>query len=100
MIAALIIFAAIDCPSAEAVERRINSMRAPDAGPLPYRIEVRHGESEVRVAALTHDGQTWLERSLPASVDCDRLEKAAAVVLLAWETQQPPAVPQVTEAPP
>src|SRR5439155_5839670 len=44
------------------------------------------------------EGQMWLERTLPAGEDCDALENAAAVVLLAWETQLPAPVQQVAES--
>ena len=59
MIAALMILAAVDCPAADAVERRLNSMRASDAGQAAdARRSFRAEDVEInqRVATPLSDG--------------------------------------------
>jgi hypothetical protein len=78
------------CPTAEAVQQRLNTLRTPGAVALWYRVDVRRAGDGITLKAVTAQGDTFLERSLPAAGPCEELEQAAAAVLLAWEAQLPP----------
>lgn len=91
------------CPSPQAVELKLASLRAPGASAPKYQLEVgRLGES-VLLTARDAGGALWLQRELPSTAPCAELEDAAAVVLLAWEGQLAPGevpVPEVKRVDP
>jgi hypothetical protein len=81
---------AVQCPTSEAVERRLSALRAPGAAAHWFLVDVERSGSVLTVRAATAAGDARFERSLPASGPCEELEQAAAVVLLAWEAQLAP----------
>lgn len=91
--------ALIDCPAPAAVESKLAALRAPGAVAPRYTLEVDRTDTAVRLTARDVDGGLWLQRELPSAAPCAELEDAAAVVLLAWEAQLPPADVPIPDVP-
>jgi hypothetical protein len=96
------------CPSASEVSERLQPLlprRSPDAsdahratltdvGPQP------DGRKELHLRLLRSDGSSIGERSLLVAGDCKAMADAAAVVIAAWETEDPSALPAPIDKPP
>lgn len=75
-------------PDAQAVLRHLASQRPPQAAGRDWQLTFEARDQALLLHAKEKDS-TWFERTLPPALSCEETERAAAVILWAWELTLP-----------